>query len=82
MRHKFHCTVCGKRTRVVSSGNADMSEWKKSSKGKWAKIKKPSRYRLVLKCGNLACRKTYEFRGASKAKVMHTVRSGAMKEPQ
>ena len=32
MKRKFHCQVCGKRTRVVSAENADMGEWKKSSK--------------------------------------------------
>lgn len=71
---KMTCPKCGEETRVLSQGNTDMSEWRRDSRGRWAKIKKPSSFQIRFRCRNPKCGNVFRLNGPNKARVLQFVR--------
>ena len=73
---KQRCSKCGSMMKIVSKGNTDYSTWEKQSKSRnmlghhyYKKLKAPSRYQVVMKCPNGACRSLMTYSGASRSQV-------------
>jgi hypothetical protein len=69
MRHKILCQ-CGAEMSVLDAGNADMGEWRKDSRGRWQKVRRPSQYRILARCKKGTCRGIRQLTGRNKTEVM------------
>lgn len=81
MKHRLKC-VCGAELKVESAGNEDMGKWEKDTKGRWRKIKRPSRYVVVFLCKRGTCKKGIKITGRNKADVHARINQEFRKQQQ